>query len=661
MKEYVVNLAGSGIDTDTGIFCNSEVSPITDIIPEPYADTCRVEKHLVGVANMYEKFLGQYVISKGLPDMYGIVTTKGAKFYLFTFKNTKETRWLYDFLESYGIYTGNLIFGINFSTPTVYLTNKLMRDLSKFSPKMQASMLTTLWSVGYFLLHTEYTVGAKARKGCTVDSAGNVTINWTLSEVVASFKDIDSITVAELPVEDYTEVTHKNTSGCFAQDNTMFSTGDIPAVMQIGIDTDDNSRLILGFQYAGALRTVVCAVKKQYIFDSQPIALFDLTESSIYSALMHAENTKVVFCGPSIVLKNPENYNTIAITDYMEDPTSKSAFLNNICKVLEDKLADPTEAQMAAFTDYTGAILSSSSLSTTVSPEEIKASYKDDAYAAQLYAQRKTYYDTFDLGTLSANIPGFCNGNLYSLMFIGDSGTGKSTAARVLADKCGFPYASINFSINLEESDIIGSMIPNIERKEATEPEFIWQDGILTKAVRNGYCLILEELNFARPGVLGKLNSLLDENRQIDLPTGEIVKAHPNFRIIATLNVAYEGTNRLNKALINRFQDCTVFEVPDRSKLLEIIKTRCNYKNLKKIEPILTVFNAVQKFSKESNLELIVSVRQLLNVFNNGKYYTDANEAVHRIMLNGAFLEDPERKQEFEETIMSAIDLNYKL
>jgi MoxR-like ATPase len=240
------------------------------------------------------------------------------------------------------------------------------------------------------------------------------------------------------------------------------------------------------------------------------------------------------------------------------------------------------------------------------------------------------------------------------MLFTGESGTGKSTSARVIPYRCGIPYVSINFSVNIEEADLFGSMIPNPTKKDASDPEFIWQDGIITKAIRNGYCTILEEINFARPGVLGKLNSLLDENRQIDLPNGEILKAHKNFRMIATCNIAYEGTNRFNKALINRFEVVHEFKDLEKTEAFKAIKDRIKGVDDTKLSAIYTVYELLKKYSKEQGLDLVVSIRQLFNVFRQGKYYANAYDAVIDTIINGAFVELPEYKDKFVETLNSS-------
>lgn len=287
--------------------------------------------------------------------------------------------------------------------------------------------------------------------------------------------------------------------------------------------------------------------------------------------------------------------------------------------------------------------------------------YKSDALAQQLYKQIQDYYKDVDLQDLTGIVKGFIKGEVYSMLFEGEAGTGKSTAARVIPSKCGLPFIVINCSVNVEESDIFGSMIPNPYKKTAEDPEFIWKDGPATTAIRHGYALILEEIGGARPGVLMKLNSLLDESRQIDLSNGEILHAHPNFRVIATTNIGYEGTNRLNKALVDRFEICKKFKEPSNTALANIVMSRTGYSDIIKINKVLDVYSAIKKYSNEQNLGLVVSVRELLNIFKQGKYYKSAKDAVTCMLLNKAFLEEPIHLEYFVNNIFKAFDLAFKI
>ena len=76
---------------------------------------------------------------------------------------------------------------------------------------------------------------------------------------------------------------------------------------------------------------------------------------------------------------------------------------------------------------------------------------------------------------------------------------------------------------------------------------------------------------------------------------------------------------------------------------------------------VYDVYEALKKFSNEQGIHAVVSMRQLLNIFTKGKYYKDARDAVTRIMLNGAFIEDSEYQQVFEDTVLPAFDLKFKI
>lgn len=69
------------------------------------------------------------------------------------------------------------------------------------------------------------------------------------------------------------------------------------------------------------------------------------------------------------------------------------------------------------------------------------------------------------------------------------------------------------------------------------------------KALKHGYVVEIQEpTTIMQPGVLVGLNSLLEQEGSITLPTGEIIERHPDTVIVVTTNVSYEGCRGLNRA-----------------------------------------------------------------------------------------------------------------
>lgn len=130
-------------------------------------------------------------------------------------------------------------------------------------------------------------------------------------------------------------------------------------------------------------------------------------------------------------------------------------------------------------------------------------------------------------------------------LIYGPTGPGKTTSVEAWAAARGLRLATVSGSAALEPSQMFGKFI-NIGE---------WIDGPVTDVVRNGGVLILDELNFINMKIITPLYSLLDSRRSLTLldHRGEVIEAHPDLTIFATMNPGYYGTNPLNHAFRNRF------------------------------------------------------------------------------------------------------------
>ena len=65
-----------------------------------------------------------------------------------------------------------------------------------------------------------------------------------------------------------------------------------------------------------------------------------------------------------------------------------------------------------------------------------------------------------------------------------------------------------------------------------------------------------------QPGVLVGLNSLLEQNGSITLPTGEVIRRHPDAVVVVTTNISYEGCRGVNQSVLDRMNLTQDIELP---------------------------------------------------------------------------------------------------
>ncbi|XP_040935632.1 midasin isoform X2 [Gossypium hirsutum] len=159
----------------------------------------------------------------------------------------------------------------------------------------------------------------------------------------------------------------------------------------------------------------------------------------------------------------------------------------------------------------------------------------------------------------------------YPVLLQGPTSSGKTSLVQYLATITGHEFVRINNHEHTDLQEYLGTYITDAHGK------LVFQEGVLVKAVRNGYWIVLDELNLAPTDVLEALNRLLDDNRELFVPElRETIRAHPNFMLFATQNppTFYGGRKMLSRAFRNRFVEIHVDEIPE-DELSTILKQRC--------------------------------------------------------------------------------------
>lgn len=155
------------------------------------------------------------------------------------------------------------------------------------------------------------------------------------------------------------------------------------------------------------------------------------------------------------------------------------------------------------------------------------------------------------------------------LLIHGPFGSGKTSLLREVLARLGWPTLMLSWNESSDTADLVGKM-------DIQFGDTVFSPGPLTIAARMGYALVINEIDRGRAGNLVALNDILDGGNLVIKETGEVIKPHPNFRLICTANSAgggdltgqYTGSVRkLDPAFLNRFLMIKVGYMPTLAEL----------------------------------------------------------------------------------------------
>ena len=200
-----------------------------------------------------------------------------------------------------------------------------------------------------------------------------------------------------------------------------------------------------------------------------------------------------------------------------------------------------------------------------------------------------------------------------NIMLRGEAGTGKTEAAKAMAAALHLHYVSICCHPDMQITDFTGTILPTgddvmrmiIERAVSENSDnnglqYEYVDSDLVRAIKYGWlCEIQEPAIIERPGVLTGLNSLLDTCQQVTLPTGEVIKRHPDCVIVVTTNTGYQGCREINNSVISRMQYKKDTELPTDADLKERITGITGFDDDEKLTEMIKVIREIHTFCQE--------------------------------------------------------------
>ncbi len=138
--------------------------------------------------------------------------------------------------------------------------------------------------------------------------------------------------------------------------------------------------------------------------------------------------------------------------------------------------------------------------------------------------------------------------NRLPLMLKGPTGCGKSRFVEHMAARLGRPLVTVGCHDDTSAVDMMGRWL-------VRGGETVWQDGPVTRAVREGAILYIDEVAEARPDVIVALHPLTDHRRELYLDRhDETLRAPPEFMLVVSFNPAYQrGLKELKPSTRQRF------------------------------------------------------------------------------------------------------------
>ena len=171
----------------------------------------------------------------------------------------------------------------------------------------------------------------------------------------------------------------------------------------------------------------------------------------------------------------------------------------------------------------------------------------------EVIAPKATMMEDVQLDTLKATAMKLARGNR-GLRLVGPHGAGKNYLLKYIHYQTNRVLISVDADASMLAQDLLGISTVSEDRV------VVFRDGVLTKSMKHGYTIVINEANAAPAGVMMALQKVLNQNILTVKESGEEIIPHPAARIVITMNPPtreYRGSEPMNAATRDRFQ--TIF------------------------------------------------------------------------------------------------------
>jgi nitric oxide reductase NorQ protein len=190
------------------------------------------------------------------------------------------------------------------------------------------------------------------------------------------------------------------------------------------------------------------------------------------------------------------------------------------------------------------------------------------------------------------------------ILIKGPTGCGKTRFIESMGEKLNREVYTVVCHDDLSAADLVG-------RHLIDENGTYWQDGPLTKAVREGGICYLDEIIEARKDTTVVLHSLADYRRVLPIDrTGELITAHPDFMLVVSYNPGYQNALKGMKPSTKQRFISLSFDYPKADVEKEIIIKESGV-DAKIAQKLATIAGEIRQLS-DSDIQEAVSTRLLV-------------------------------------------------
>lgn len=190
------------------------------------------------------------------------------------------------------------------------------------------------------------------------------------------------------------------------------------------------------------------------------------------------------------------------------------------------------------------------------------------------------------------------------ILIKGPTGCGKTRFIEAMGERLGRKVYTVVCHDDLSAADLVG-------RHLIDEGGTFWQDGPLTKAVRDGGICYLDEIIEARKDTTVVLHSLADYRRVLPIDrTGEMIEAHPDFMLVVSYNPGYQNVLKGMKPSTKQRFISLSFDYPEAEIEKEIIIKESGVDS-DIAQKLVTIAGEIRKLS-DNEIQEAVSTRLLV-------------------------------------------------